>query len=1114
VALKAKIRVFSPLVIAFVSVVFVCSVFAAVTGNWSINGNQSANTTVNGVNITWTGTPGPAEYRAGTFILDEYWTDPWNGSFGGGNSLEARFRPYGTNRTITVTFSKPVDDPVLHVDRLGEISANNASSSVFTLSSFAAESSDVTVSRLSGNPQFQVNTGAKSFRRATGSTSNSSNNCTQDANRGTACGSIQFVGSGITRLTFDVSWSGADSGNRGDSLEVRWSIGSTVVVKKQSVGSTGIYSFTGTNGVGSFRLNTAATNPATSARLPIPDNSQDIAITEAASAVSSLTSVVCLDPAGNTVPTSLSGLTARLTPANYASVNRVITCTFTNTAFQPGLRITKSNNAPWTAGQTGALYSLTVSNIGGQATSGTITARDTLPAGITPSWIGTRAVSSNGVNWSCVFSGQAITCTTGNPINYTGTNSSVITLPVNISAAANIGSPLINYASVGGGGDPFNSGNAPQPGSGCTDTNHCASNSVTITNQPPQTISVTAPTMLNTAPSTSIPALAGSDPDGTVVGFQILGLPPAAAGTLYLCNGGCSPVTAGQIISAADADDLQFDPAAGYTGTAQFNYSAVDNLGAAGASAGYRIPIGYVFDCSKVYASAFSSGRRSIYELNGATMTPVITVAQNVGGIAVSPNGSAYYDNAAVANPPLYRHDGVSQTNTGASVPGLLAGQAADIGGNVYYIDSSRHLRRVNAGSGGAATDLGAITFAPGDTIGPTLQYGDMTFDGNGRLYWYSSVNGTGASYLFIVNLTTLLAKNTGQLGPNGATGVAFDGAGRLITTGNSGQTVVAIDITSPNLTATTLGIASPSVYDMASCALPFFNPNLVANKTVANITQGQNPATIANINDILEYTVVVTNTGNLGTSGATLSDGIPAGTTYVANSTTLNGVPVADASGAMPYASPAPINTNGQPPGVVNPGGSTATVSFRVRVNGTGLPPEIRNIATTRFVTTNGGFDTNQTVDSNETVTPTFLQPPDVGLVKSCPAPADCETAPQLAGTNLSFSIQFSNTGGQAANGLTIVDANPPDTDFQLNSATANPGTTVLSFVIEYSSDYDPNNPTAATWTYTPVTGGGGAPPGYDRLVKAIRWRVISGSLPHTVPNNSGNVGFTVQIR
>ena len=49
----------------------------------------------------------------------------------------------------------------------------------------------------------------------------------------------------------------------------------------------------------------------------------------------------------------------------------------------PDLTITKTHSGNFTQGQTGATYTLTVSNVGAVSTSGTVTVTDTLPAGLT-----------------------------------------------------------------------------------------------------------------------------------------------------------------------------------------------------------------------------------------------------------------------------------------------------------------------------------------------------------------------------------------------------------------------------------------------------------------------------------------------------------------------------------------------------------------------------------------------------------------------------------------------------------------------------------------------------------------------------------------------------------
>jgi hypothetical protein len=78
---------------------------------------------------------------------------------------------------------------------------------------------------------------------------------------------------------------------------------------------------------------------------------------------------------------------------------------------------------------------------------------------------------------------------------------------------------------------------------------------------------------------------------------------------------------------------------------------------------------------------------------------------------------------------------------------------------------------------------------------------------------------------------------------------------------------------------------------------------------------------------------------------------------------------------------------------------------------------------------------------------------------------------------------------------------------DFKVGSITSSPGTTGLVASFEYSND------AGATWTYTPVSGGGGAPSGYDRNVTNVRWLFV-GSLSHLAPNNVGSVAFIVRIR
>ncbi|HKS27632.1 MAG TPA: hypothetical protein VJS44_07425 [Pyrinomonadaceae bacterium] len=133
----------------------------------------------------------------------------------------------------------------------------------------------------------------------------------------------------------------------------------------------------------------------------------------------------------------------------------------------------------------------------------------------------------------------------------------------------------------------------------------------------------------------------------------------------------------------------------------------------------------------------------------------------------------------------------------------------------------------------------------------------------------------------------------------------------------------------------------------------------------------------------------------------------------------------------------------------------------------------------------------------------------PYVGLVKSV-----SPTGTQLPGTELTYTIAFSNTGGNTARSLVITDPDPgttlrlsTSTYFKVGSVTSALGSTGLTLSATYSN----NN--GASYTYTPVSGAGGAPAGFDATVTHIRFQ-FTGNLSQTSPNNSGSVSFKVRIK
>ncbi|WP_429174487.1 type I secretion C-terminal target domain-containing protein [Aeromonas salmonicida] len=99
------------------------------------------------------------------------------------------------------------------------------------------------------------------------------------------------------------------------------------------------------------------------------------------------------------------------------------------------------------------------------------------------------------------------------------------------------------------------------------------SDMATILNEAPETADKQA-SGLEDAASITIPALSGSDIDGSVVSFTIKSLP--ANGVLLLDG---VPVTENQSVQAVDAGKLTFVPSADWNGDTSFSYVAVDNEG-------------------------------------------------------------------------------------------------------------------------------------------------------------------------------------------------------------------------------------------------------------------------------------------------------------------------------------------------------------------------------------------------------------------------------------------------------------------------------------------------------------------------------------------------------
>ena len=105
------------------------------------------------------------------------------------------------------------------------------------------------------------------------------------------------------------------------------------------------------------------------------------------------------------------------------------------------LAITKTHFGNFSQGDSGDTYTLNVSNVGNQASTGAITVTDALPAGLT-------ATAISGFGWTADLG--TLTCTRSNTL-FAGASYPPITVTVNV--ASNAATIVTNTATVSGGGD-------------------------------------------------------------------------------------------------------------------------------------------------------------------------------------------------------------------------------------------------------------------------------------------------------------------------------------------------------------------------------------------------------------------------------------------------------------------------------------------------------------------------------------------------------------------------------------------------------------------------------------------------------------------------------------
>lgn len=185
------------------------------------------------------------------------------------------------------------------------------------------------------------------------------------------------------------------------------------------------------------------------------------------------------------------------------------------------------------------------------------------------------------------------------------------------------------------------------------------------------------------------------------------------------------------------------------------------------------------------------------------------------------------------------------------------------------------------------------------------------------------------------------------------------------------------------------------------------FQPNIAVVKSASTAN--------ATVGDSVSYTLTVSNTGNYA-ANLTLTDNIPAGTTFVPNSVLINGLPLAQADPSTGIAA-----------GIIQPGGTTVVI-FTVDITSLPSPQQLVNQGTTAFsFTLPDGRTLNGSALSNTVTIP--VSSPNIAVVKTT------TTTSTTVGDTITYSIALTNNGIATVNNVVFTDALPAGTTFVTGS-------------------------------------------------------------------------------
>jgi uncharacterized repeat protein (TIGR01451 family) len=484
-----------------------------------------------------------------------------------------------------------------------------------------------------------------------------------------------------------------------------------------------------------------------------------------------------------------------------------------------------------------------------------------------------------------------------------------------------------------------------------------------------------------------------------------------------------------------------------------YPFGTTDNYLLNSSSAQLALPAGSsILYAELIWGASYINGTVNL----SSVINNAITFATPTGSFTVSPDSTTSNDidlgngvSAYVrsANVTSIIQSGGAGTYTTGRVPSTITVNNDPTGNHagwtlgVIYQNPSLPFRNmslragavlIQADSSAVTTTLTGFSTPVSGALGGralfSAQEGDANRNGDQALFGPTTSNLVALSGTnnFATNFfASQINNDSGALDTTGTFGTRnqTNGApGTNISGGRQGWDITNVDISSRlvnNQTTAVLRLTtSGDAYVLNANAIQVnINAPLVTVSKAANVTG-------ALVGDTIRYTVTSTNTGTADATGAILTDALPAGSTFIAGSVTVGGVP-------------RPTNdiTAGVPLGTISPGGSIV-VAYSVRVTSMPSGQRLVNVANLSFSfqSVSGGPITNAIIPSNAVTIPVYS--PLLTLTKSA------NTGNALVGTTVTYTLVASNTGN-IASAVTVSDPIPAGTTFVPNSVTVN-GSTV----------------------------------------------------------------------